>query len=135
MEPLLTLLSNEKNPLKPQLLLMAYLMYLAKKEEGSACGGHTTALVITRHGSFTFVEEMDAAEELAGEIHSCALQCVREMVGASTRIPTTPFQDLQKDLMDRAEKFEFYSLKHLEFNVWERKKAKAKQLVAHKLES
>jgi hypothetical protein len=39
-EPLLGLLSNERNPLKPQLLLMAYLMYLAKKEEGSACGGH-----------------------------------------------------------------------------------------------
>jgi hypothetical protein len=41
-EPLLDLLSNAKNPLKPQLLLTAYLMHLAKEQEGSACGGQTT---------------------------------------------------------------------------------------------
>jgi hypothetical protein len=131
-EPLLDLISNEKNSLKPQLLLIAYLMHLAKEQEGSACGGQTTALVITKDGSFTFVEEMDAAEKLAGEIHSSALQCVREMVGASTRYPATTFQDLQKDLLDRTAKFEFTSLKHLEYNVWKRKRAK--QLTAQEAE-
>jgi hypothetical protein len=67
---------------------------------------------------------MDAAEKLAGEIHSSALQWVREVVGASTRPPATAFQDLQKDLLERMAKFEFSSLKHLEYNVWKRRKAK-----------
>jgi hypothetical protein len=132
-EHLLTLLSNDNNPLKPQLLLVAYLMHLAKEQEGSACGGQTTALVITKDGSFTFVDEMDAAEKLAGEIHSSALQYIRETVGASTRFPVTAFQDLQKELLDRTSKFEFPSLKHLESNFWERRRAK--QLASQKRES
>ena len=123
-EPLLSLLDNEKNPLKSQLLLIAYLMHLAKEEEGSACGGRTTALVVTREGSWTFVDEMDAAEKLAADIHSSVQQCVREIVGASTRFPTTPFQELQRDLLLRAEKFEFASLRHLEWNLWKQRKSK-----------
>ena len=131
-EPLLDLLDNEKSSLKSQLLLIAYLMRLAKDQEGSACGGATTALVITKEGSFTFVDEMEEAEKLAGEIHSASLQGVREMVGASKRFPGAPFKDLQSDLLDRAAKFEFSSLKHLEYNVWKRRKAK--QLAPQKLE-
>jgi 20S proteasome alpha/beta subunit len=132
-EPLLGLLDNEKTPLKSQLLLIAYLMHLAKEEEGSACGGRTTVLVVAKDGSFTFVDEMDAAEKLAAEIHSSIQQCVREMVGAATRFPTTPFQELQKDLLSKAEKFEFASLRHLERNVWKRRKPR--QLTPRKSEA
>ncbi len=132
-EPLLGLLDNEKNPLKSQLLLIAYLMRLAKEEEGSACGGHTNALVVTKEGSWTFVDEMDAAEKLAADIQSSVQQCVREIVGASARFPTTPFQELQRDLLSRAEKFEFASLRHLEWNLW--KKRKPKELDAERAET
>ncbi|MGB6473409.1 MAG: hypothetical protein WBF04_04935 [Candidatus Sulfotelmatobacter sp.] len=120
-EPLLGLLSNNKNALKPQLMLLAYLMYLAKKEEGSACGGHTSVLVITKGGSWTFVEEMEAAEDVASDIHSSVQQYIREIVGASTRFPSMAFIDLQKALLDKAGKLEFRSLKNLEMNVWKGK--------------
>jgi hypothetical protein len=134
-EPLLGLLSNNKNELKPQLMLLAYLMYLAKKEEGSACGGHTSVLVLTKEGSWTFVEEMEAAEDLASDIHSSVQQYIRETVGASTRFPSAPFVDLQKELLDKAEKLDFPSLKNLENNVWKLKlPKKAKQLASQKSE-
>ncbi len=52
------------------LLRLAYLMQRAKSEEGSACGGNTTAVVVTKHGAFTFVEdeEMQRAEALASKV-------------------------------------------------------------------
>jgi 20S proteasome alpha/beta subunit len=57
---------------KEALLKVAYLMYRAKKDEGSACGGNTTAVVVTKEGSFAFVEgeEMEAAERLAAKIEN-----------------------------------------------------------------
>jgi 20S proteasome alpha/beta subunit len=138
-EPLLGLLSNGKNALKPQLMLLAYLMYLAKKEEGSACGGHTSVLVITKGGSWTFVEEMEAAEDLASDIHSSVQQYIREAVGASTMFPSAPFTDLQKALLDKAGKLDFPSLKNLDMNVWKGKLRKQpkqpKQLAAQTSES
>jgi 20S proteasome alpha/beta subunit len=133
-EPLLSLLSNGKNALKPQLLLLAYLMYLAKKEEGSSCGGHTSVLVITKEGSWTFVEEMETGEDLASDIHSSVQQYIRETVGASTVFPSTPFVDLQKELLDKAGKLDFPSLRNLDMNVWKGKLPKRpkqrKQLAA-----
>lgn len=118
-EPLLDLLSNPKTPLKSQLLLLAYLMFLAKQEEGSACGGATDVLVITKYGGYTFVTEMAEAESLAAKIHSSVQQCIREMVGAPEKFSgRPPFHQLQDELKAESQKLDFPSLKYLKKTVW-----------------
>lgn len=129
-EPLLDLISNHKSTLKSQLLLVAYLMYLAKEQEGSACGGPTNALVITKRGGWTFVTEMDAAETLASDIHFSVQQYILEVAGTSPVIPRPPFNDLYRELKEKAGKLEFPSLRNLERNVW-RRDSPPKQSASH----
>jgi hypothetical protein len=127
-EPLLGLLSNYESDIKPQLLLLAYLMYLAKKDEGSACGGYTHGLVLTKQGGSTFLYSMEEAEKLAAEIHSSVQGCIREIVGgASTtkdRAETKPFMQLFEELHKRAEGLAFPELDNLKRNFWKRKVGK-----------
>jgi hypothetical protein len=67
---------------KSALLRLAYLMYRAKAEEGSACGGNTTAVIVTKDGAFTFVkdEEMQKAEVLASKVDSFLTDTCKQLL-------------------------------------------------------
>lgn len=121
-ESLLGLLSDHKCPLKPKLLMLAYLMYVAKKEEGSACGGETSVMVLSKAGTWAFVgqDEMAQAEVLAREIHSALQVSIQEILGAPIKPPTHSFERLYRELSEKAEALAFPSLRSLEFNVWKR---------------
>lgn len=63
-------LTGDSPPMKVALLRLAFLMYHAKKEEGSACGGDTHAVILPSNGILTFVNSCDMAdaEGLAKEV-------------------------------------------------------------------
>jgi len=60
---------HERN-IQIMLLRVAYLMGRAKKEEGSACGGDSHAIVVAENGAIASVDvdEMERAEVLSHEI-------------------------------------------------------------------
>lgn len=115
-EPLLSLLSNKKCPLRPALLTMAYLLYIAKKDESSACGGCSSVLIITKDGGWTFVEdsEMLEAEELAGSLYGCTNSLIKESTGMPPMWTSEKtFDDEHRELLGRINAFEFSSLTNL----------------------
>jgi hypothetical protein len=65
--------------MRATLLRMAFLMYRAKKDEGSSCGGDTHTAVLPRGGMFFLVpkEEMAVAEKLAAEIDGLMIDAAR----------------------------------------------------------
>jgi hypothetical protein len=129
---------NPKPSSRSALLSLAYLMHVAKSQEGSACGGKTTTVVITQRGTFTFVsdEEMTRAEEFAEKVHGF-LDKVRQALlrPSSEEEPNLALGRLSKayaDLKDEELSLTFPSLAQLEKGWWERKQSK--QLAAQKSE-
>lgn len=64
---ILSPVAQEKMDARSLLLRIAYLMYLAKRDEGAACGGDTFGAAISSDGGFALIEEEEIrqAEELA----------------------------------------------------------------------
>ena len=62
--------------LRMTLLRLAYLMYRAKKDEGSACGGDTHVIVVSNKGALAQIAptEMAVAEVLASKIDDFAIR-------------------------------------------------------------
>jgi hypothetical protein len=130
----LRMLSNVKHPLKPTLMALAYLMHLAKTQEGSACGGETGAMVISKAGGWSFVSgnEMRDAEELAAEMDTESTRALKGMLGLSPenedRLVT--FATHYKELSDRANALDFPSLKQMDKLLWAKRCEKRKQAPA-----
>jgi 20S proteasome alpha/beta subunit len=126
-EPLLSVLTGVGGSpfaLKPTLLRLAYLMYRAKKDEGSACGGNTHAIVISVKGGFAFIEheEMKKAEEIAADIDTLLRDAYQKIMGAEKPEIQRKFVDeLSKNyllLAERGRGLEFPSLGLLKQPLW-----------------
>jgi 20S proteasome alpha/beta subunit len=129
-EPLLPALfwPIPKFGVKSALLRLAYLMHRAKTEEGSACGGRTTTVVVSSDGAFTFLEddEMKQAEELGASIG----KFVGDLRKGLLSLPTQEAQEAEikgfsqeyLELAKEAESLAFPSLDWLDKPWWKRKK-------------
>lgn len=116
-------MANENLDAKSTLLRLAYLMYLAKKDEASACGGETHAYAISTAGAFAPIDSkgMNKAEKLAEEVDSVLLSVVREVTGGPTKYPSQRVSDAFSALAKKYKDIDFPSLKFLEHGFWERK--------------
>ncbi len=83
---------------KTALLRLAYLMCRAKNEEGSACGGNTTTVVVTKDGAFTFVEqeEMQKAEDLASQLDEFLSDLRKQILSSEPK--ESPEVDMKRSL-------------------------------------
>jgi hypothetical protein len=127
------------------LLKLAYLMHIAKNQEGSACGGNTTTVVVTDRGTFTFVDgdEMEKAEKFAekldefistvrkGLLHSFA-ETPEEKPSIESIFTVSSLSQIYSELSNEAEALAFPSLKFLETGWWERKKLKTQPKLTDK---
>jgi hypothetical protein len=125
-EPRLLILSSypkESLDAKSVLLRLAYLMYLAKKDEGSACGGDTNTFVISTMGSIAWIEqkEMKEAENLAEEMDSFLVGTIDKVIGHSQEYFGQKLSDTLAAVSEKYKKFEFPSLKMLETIVMPKK--------------
>ncbi|MGH9495998.1 MAG: hypothetical protein ACRD3B_13445 [Candidatus Sulfotelmatobacter sp.] len=119
-DPLLkTLLRGELNP-KSALLKLAYLMRVAKSEEGSACGDDTQAIIVTTQRTHAWINknEMADAERLAEECRELIDQHRVTLLSAEKPEWIEPHKD---DLFEtftvflkKAEALEFPSLRFLQ---------------------
>jgi hypothetical protein len=107
--------------MRATLLRLAFLMYRAKKDEGSACGGDTHAAVIPKGGMFFLVpkEEMAAAEKLAGEIDQLMLSAARMITKdlSATSADSNSLETLSgqyKNLLQRWRDLDFPSVRRYE---------------------
>jgi 20S proteasome alpha/beta subunit len=112
--------------MRATLLRMAFLMYRAKKDEGSSCGGDTHTAVLPRGGMFFLVpkEEMAVAEKLAAEIDGLMIDAAR-MITADLSIIDGSGNSLGKlssqyeALLERWRNLDFPSIR---FHEWEKGK-------------
>lgn len=117
-------------PLRATLLRLAFLMYRAKKDEGSACGGDTHTLVMPEKGPVFPIsnEEMAVAEKLAGEIDSLMLSAARnltaDLLAGDGSCSIDRLTSEYQGLLTRWHKMEFSSVK---IHEWEKKKQEEKQ--------
>jgi hypothetical protein len=128
-DPVLSLLgptAQEKPDAKSTLLRMAYLMYLAKRDEAAACGGETYAIVIVGGGGFAMVneEEMRQAEEMAKKL-SKAFDSGIFRLTSSQQGSLDEFHQKINALLESYRRFEFSSLKFLERKIWDRSPKRA----------
>jgi hypothetical protein len=115
-------------PMRATLLRLAFLMYRAKKDEGSACGGHTHTVILPQKGGFFMVsrQDMAAAEQLAAEIDGLMLSAAR-MITTDLAVPGGSSNSLEtlsgqyKGLIERWLNLDFPSVLRYE---WEREKTK-----------
>jgi hypothetical protein len=112
------------------LLRLAFLMYRAKKDEGSACGGDTHAVVIAEGGMFVLIpkEEMAAAEQLAAEIDELMLNAARMVTADLSTVGTgndsvDTLSGQYKNLLERWRDLDFPSIRRHE---WEKGKKQEK---------
>jgi 20S proteasome alpha/beta subunit len=105
---------------KSALLKMAYLMHLAKRNEGSACGGETNAFVITANGSIALVEEkeMKEAEQVALELDSVIARGVRCLTSLASDEFMKEFHESFDAVSESYRKLLFPSLNDLEKKMW-----------------
>lgn len=120
---------------KSALLKLAYLMQIAKNQEGSACGGKTTTVVVSDRGTFTFVDndEMNKAEDFAEHLDEF-LSSIRkglldsfaegeqEKPSVEELFTINEISRKYSELSEQAKSLTFPSLVHLERGWWERKK-------------
>lgn len=128
-EPILSILSSQPKKIldvKSALLRLAYLMHVAKQQEGSACGGDTDTIVLSSKGAFTFVEskEMQEAETIAEEVHHALMASLGSILSTDSSSSFTEFSDTFQKISEKFEHFEFKSLKYLERIFWPQQKAK-----------
>lgn len=113
---------------KEALLKLAYLMHVAKSEEGSACGGKTTTVVVSDQGTFAFVsdDEMEAAEKWAERMDSLLGTIRSDLSGPFTQeeqeMKIKEFSQRYFDLAREAKGLSFPSLETLDKAWWDRKK-------------
>jgi len=112
---------------KSALLRLAYLMYRAKNEEGSACGGNTTTVVVTKGGAFTFVEdeEMRKAEDLASRVDDFLGDFRKQILSAEPKDAKEVDMKRYVEMIKEAENMPF-SLEWLEKTGWKTTKQKSK---------
>jgi hypothetical protein len=123
-DPALNLLgptAEEKPDVKATLLRMAYLMYLAKRDEAAACGGETYAIVIAGGGGFTMVDEaeMKQAEETAKKLSNAFNGGIFRLTSSQQRSLDEFYQGINA-VLESYKGFEFSSLKFLERKLWDR---------------
>jgi hypothetical protein len=117
-DPLLRLLNEacrlEVN-VKMTLVRLAFLMYRAKKDEGSACGGESYAVVISNRGALTYIHpaEMAMAENLAEQLDRLLFD-MSAMITNGSQGPTENFLKRCEVLAADANNLKFPSLAHLE---------------------
>lgn len=72
--------------LQATLLRLAFLMYRAKKDEASACGGDTHAVVLSNHGALAQVsgKEMAAAEDLARQVDMLMMEASKMITSCTS---------------------------------------------------
>jgi 20S proteasome alpha/beta subunit len=102
---------------KGALLKLAFLMHRAKTEEGSACGGATQTLIVTKTGRFAFIErdEMEAAEKLAKGVEDWLMEIRKSVLGGAAKEETAKeFAKQYLYLSSRTEELKFPSLTRLE---------------------
>jgi len=105
-------------------LKLAYLMYLAKRDEGSACGGDTHTIAISKCGGFTFVDEteMQKAERIAEELDDIIKKGLRQVTSLSPPDFHQAFSEKLKAVADSYSNLDFPSLKDLDRKFWKEKK-------------
>lgn len=98
------------------LLRLAYLMHLAKKDEGSACGGDTYTFVISTAGGLASIdrEEIKEAEELAKKMDSILISAILNVVGGPREYPAQAVSDAFSAIAEKYGQIDFPSLKMLE---------------------
>jgi hypothetical protein len=116
--------------MRATLLRLAFLMYRAKKDEGSACGGDTHAAVMPKGGMFFLVpkEEMAVAEKLAAEIDGLMLNVARmvttDLSGASADSKSLETLSSQyKTLLERWRNLDFPSIRRYELEREKKQKS------------
>jgi hypothetical protein len=118
--------------MRATLLRLAFLMYRAKKDEGSACGGDTHTAVIPKGGMFFLVpkEEMAAAEKLAAEIDELMVNTAR-MITTDLSAPGAASNSLEtlsgqyRNLLKRWHNLDFTSIRRYELEREKTQKAPA----------
>ncbi|HEY4905204.1 MAG TPA: hypothetical protein VIH89_17135 [Candidatus Sulfotelmatobacter sp.] len=132
-EPFLDLqhrfLQDGSQPMRAALLRLAFLMYHAKKQEGSACGGDTHAVILPKNGIITFVnsEDMADAEDLARQVDELMVQTGKTAMSHLTEADqhtfvSGEFSKKYAALANRARELTFPSLVPLQLVVQQNEK-------------
>ena len=124
MSDILRAVAGEKMDARSALLRVAYLMHIAKRDEGSACGFDSFAALISTDGGFTFIdkEEMIAAEQLAKELDKSLKSGIRRITGTNDSVlQKFPFPKSFDEVSEKLRIFDFPSLKYLEKKLWKKK--------------
>jgi hypothetical protein len=99
---------------KSALMKLAYLMYLAKRDEGAACGGETYAIAIGAGGGYTLIDEAEMREA-----EGIAKKLCRVLETGLNKVTSTSPNDLltllPKELNEIGEAYRNLSFKSLEF--------------------
>jgi 20S proteasome alpha/beta subunit len=111
---ILTPIGKEKLDAKSALVKLAYLMYLAKRDEGTACGGETYAIVIKADGGYALIDEaeMREAEQLAKKLCQ-AME--KGLCKITSTVPNDFLTTFPKALNEIGEAYRHLSFKSLEF--------------------
>jgi 20S proteasome alpha/beta subunit len=105
------------NDLRMSLIRLAFMMYRAKRDEGSFCGGDTETIVVPKSRRFIGLtkEEMKAAEELARKTDLLQLK-MHEMITTGVPLPNLRLDWVRQyeNLTAESRELQFPSLKRLE---------------------
>jgi hypothetical protein len=101
---------------KSALLRLGYLMFLAKRDEASACGGNTHTIVASVEGGIALIddEEMEEAEKLAKEMDSALIKAIETLASCPQKNPAQKLSETFHSITEKYEKAAFPSLKMLE---------------------
>jgi len=123
-DPALNILSpvgKKRLDVKSALVKLAYLMHLAKRDEGTACGGNTYAVVIGVGGAYAFIDEteMREAEALAKKLSDLMSTGLRKVTSTTPNDLFKTFPGALNEISEAYRKLSFKSLKFLEKSkVW-----------------
>jgi len=115
-DPVLDILrptGKEKLDAKSALVKLAYLMHLAKRDEGAACGGETYAILIKAGGGYTLIDEaeMREAEKVAKKLCRVMEKGLQKIIS----IMPSDLTAFLKDLNEISDEYRNLSFKSLEF--------------------
>jgi hypothetical protein len=112
---------EEKLNAKSALMKLAYLMYLAKRDEGAACGGETYAIVISADGGYSLIDEgeMREAENVAKKLCRVLGTGLREITSTTPNDSLKTFPKAMKGVSEAYRALSFKSLEFMEKNkLW-----------------
>jgi len=113
--------AKEKLDAKSALIKLAYLMHLAKRDEGVACGGDTYAIVMGAGGAFAFVdeEEMRQAERISKKLSDTISTGLRKITSLEPNDLLTTFPGTLEEIGESYRKLPFKSLDFMERSkIW-----------------